>query len=97
MKIYSEITRQEYPTVEACLADEEAFKKKQEIEEAKRKELAEARKARAKEVEDAYKHANELLNEFVKDYGSFHMSINTPHARDKAWLNMWPFGGFFGL
>lgn len=97
MKIYSELTRQEYPTVEACLADEELFKKKKAEEEAKRKELAETRKARAKEVEDAYKHANELLNAFVKDYGSFHMSINEPHAREAAWLNMWPFGGFFGL
>ena len=57
MKIYSELTRQEYPTVEACLADEELFKKKKAEEEAKRKELAETRKARAKEVEDAYKNS----------------------------------------
>ena len=97
MKIYSEITRQEYPSVEACLADEELFKKKKEEEEAKRKELAETRKTRAKEVEDAYKHANDLLDAFVKDYGSFHMSIKDPHARDTAWLHMWPCGNFFGL
>ena len=54
--------------------------KKKAEEEAKRKELAETRKARAKEIEDAYKHANELLNAFVKDYGSFHMTIRNQEA-----------------
>ena len=39
--------------------------------------LKSERADRAKEVEDAYKHYYELLHAFVKDYGSFHMSLST--------------------
>ena len=39
--------------------------------------LASERKDRAKEVEDAFKHANTLLDEFVEDYGSFHFTLGT--------------------
>jgi hypothetical protein len=51
---------------------------------AKREELAAARKERATEVEDAYKAVLEAqkvyrqkLDAFVKDYGSFHMTVKT--------------------
>ena len=51
---------------------------------AKREELATARKERATEVEDAYKAVLEAqkvyrqkLDAFVKDYGSFHMTVKT--------------------
>ena len=84
MKILSEKTNKEYASVEECLAAEKEFDKQVALEKAKKDELANIRKDRAKEVEDAYKaileakkHYNELLNNFVKDYGSFHMTLHT--------------------
>ena len=84
MKILSEKTNKEYASVEECLAAEKEFDKQVALEKAKKDELANVRKDRAKEVEDAYKaileakkHYNELLNNFVKDYGSFHMTLHT--------------------
>lgn len=83
MKYYSEITRKLYDNADA-LALAEAEQKK--IEEAKRKKEEEAKLAReskkkaraekAKEVEDAYKEYQKKLNEFIKTYGAFHMTLN---------------------
>ena len=57
---------------------------KKAAKEAKKKELSDARKNRAKEVEDAYKARleadkvyREKLNKFINDYGSFHMTFDT--------------------
>ena len=84
MKIFSEKTNKEYASVDECLAAEEEFDKQVALEKAKKEELANVRKDRAKEVEDAYKaileaqkHYREVLNAFVKDYGSFHMTLHT--------------------
>ena len=84
MTIMSEKTGKKYNTVEECLADEKRYDEKIAIEEAKKKELSNARKDRAKEVEDAYKKRIEadknyrtLLNKFIDDYGSFHMTLDT--------------------
>jgi len=84
MKIYSEKTNKEYKSVEECLAAEKAFDEKLALEKAKKEELATQRKARAAEVEEAYgaiikaqKAYREKLNAFVKDYGSFHMTVKT--------------------
>ena len=83
MRIISEKTKKEYATVEECLTaeaeyDEMVAKKR---EEAAKK--AEERKNRAKEVEDAYKAVRdaekryvELRNQFVRDYGAFHMTYS---------------------
>lgn len=83
MRIISEITGKEYKTVEECeAAENEALAAKKRAEEEKAVKAKE-RKARADEVTAAYqavvearKHYNELLNGFIKDYGSFHMSLN---------------------
>ena len=84
MKILSEKTKKFYPTVEACEAAEAEYDAKMAKIEAERKALAETRKERAKEVEDAYKKAKEaekhyldLRNEFIKDFGSFHMTVRS--------------------
>ena len=84
MTIISEKTGKTYETVDECLADEKKFDIAVEEEENKKKELANARKERAKEVEDAYNSRleadrlyREKLNKFIDDYGSFHMTINT--------------------
>ena len=84
MTIISEKTGKTYETVDECLADEKKFDIAVEEEENKKKELANARKERAKEVEDAYNSRleadrlyREKLNKFIDDYGSFHMTIKT--------------------
>jgi vacuolar-type H+-ATPase subunit I/STV1 len=69
---------------------------------AKEQALTAERKERANEVEAAYKasleaakHYHELLNKFVEDYGSFHMTLRTgdfnpfdgfEHFFDHFWL-----------
>ena len=84
MTILSEKTGKTYNTPEECLEDEKKFDDELAAKEAKKKELAEQRKVRAKEVEDAYKarikadkNYREKLNKFIDDYGSFHMTFDT--------------------
>ncbi len=77
MKFYSEKTEKLYDS------EEELKQAESQLEEAQKKEeeKKQARAARAKEVEDAFKaaseaqkKANDLLVAFTKDYGSFHMT-----------------------
>jgi hypothetical protein len=96
MKIFSEKTNQEYQSVEECLAAEKEFDEALAAKKAKEEKLAEARKSRAIEVEEAYKaileaqkNYNEKLNAFIKDYGSFHMTLHTGDFN--------PFDGFENL
>ena len=84
MTIISEKTGKHYTTVEECLEDEKKYDEEIAVKEAKKKELSETRKNRAKEVEDAYKARMEAdkvyrdkLNKFINDYGSFHMTFDT--------------------
>ena len=83
MKYYSEMTDKVYETQEECEKAEEALVAKKQAEEEKQLALKNEREARSKEVVEAFKEAREaetkaqkLLNEFVKDYGSFHISYN---------------------
>jgi phage I-like protein len=82
MKYYSEELKKFYDSAEECSDAEKKFEEEMFAAETKRKALAEKRSARAEEVEQAYaalsdarKTYYDKLNEFVKDYGSFHMSI----------------------
>jgi flagellar hook-basal body complex protein FliE len=83
MKYYSEKLNKIFDSEDECQKQEKAFLDKQKAEEEKQVKLAETRKARAKEVEDAYKKANEaykefleLKNKFIKDYRTIHMSFD---------------------
>ena len=84
MKYYSEVLKKAYDTEKECIKAERDYEAKLAEAEKQKKELADARKARAKEVEDAYKvivdaqkHYNELKSKFIKDYGSWHMTFST--------------------
>lgn len=84
MKFYSEKLDKLFDTQELCAEAEEAHEKAEAEKKAKEEELATARKTRAIEVEAAYKasveatkHYHDLLDKFVKDYGSFHMTVRT--------------------
>lgn len=83
MKYYSEMTNKVYETKEECEKAEEAIVAKKKAEEEKQLALKNERETRSKAVVDAFKKAREaeaeaqkLMKEFVKDYGSFHMSYN---------------------
>ena len=83
MRIISEKTKKEYKTVEECLAAEKEYDELQAKKREEAEKRAAERKERAKEVEDAYKAAKEaenryveLRNQFVRDYGSFHMTYS---------------------
>ena len=107
MKYFSEKTKKFYDDVKACEAAEAEFDAEMAKIAEEKKKLAEDRKERAKEIEDAYKEMQalnkaardgekryiELRNKFVKDYGSFHMTVSkaevVPHINDLSdLLNM---------
>jgi len=78
MRYYSDQTKQLYDSEAALVKAEKELEEVQKKEEEKKQ----ARTARAKEVEDAFKaandarkHAQDLLEAFTKDYGSFHMTF----------------------
>ena len=91
MKYFSEKTKKFYDDEAKCRADEAAFEAKMAKMEAERQAKAEARKARAKEVEDAFIASREaekkyldLRNAFIKDFGSFHMTIRNQEIMPPA-------------
>jgi len=83
MKYYSDKLRKFFSTEQECLEEEEKCLAREKEEEERKNKLATERKTRAKEVEEAFKNVrkaqdtyHKLINDFVKDYGSFHMSIS---------------------
>jgi len=92
MKFYSEITKKLYDTEKELVKAENEIKVKEiAAREAEIKKKAE-RKSRAKEVEEALKAANDaqskaiqLLKEFTRDYGYFHISYTKDDVKsDKS-------------
>lgn len=102
MKYYSEKLKKFYESEDECKHDEEIAAEKERAEEKRKTELAENRKSRAKEIEKAYRAImdaqekyDNLLSEFVKDYGSFHMTISEPSKHNDPWKDL--FNLFFKL
>ena len=88
MKIFDKFGN-EHKTVEDALAAEKAYDEKVAEEKAHKEQLAAKRAERAKEVENAFKDAvaangkyTEVLNAFLKDYGSYHQTIKDPTMND---------------
>lgn len=96
IKYYSEQLNQLFNSVEELQAAEDKVNVAKRAEEEKKAQLKAQREQRAKEVEDAFKVAHddtkkayELLNAFVKDYGSYHTSIkNVPISIWDAFFNL---------
>lgn len=98
MKYFSEITEKVYDTPEELEAAEKEVLDEQKAQEEKLAKRAE----RAKEVEEAYalaadvkEQADKLLNEFLKDYGSFHTTVKKPVKRINI-FDDW-FNSFFDI
>jgi hypothetical protein len=94
MKYFSEKTKKFYDDEERCKAAEADFDAEQARIAEEKKKLAEERKDRAAEIEAAYKEWQdlekaayegkkrflEMRNAFIKDYGSFHMTVRNTEA-----------------
>ena len=98
MKYFSEITKKVYDSTEELETAENEVLDEQKAQEEKLAKRAE----RAKEVEAAYakaaeakEQADELLNEFLKDYGSFHTTVKKPIKRINI-FDDW-FNSFFDI
>lgn len=102
MKFYSEKTKKYYDEdkLDLLKADEVKFdeeNKKQEVIKAERAERAKAVEDAFKKADQAQKEANKLLNDFVKDYKSFHLTIKDDHIPTSSFLDLVfdPFPNFF--
>lgn len=71
MRYYSDTLKKLFETEEELKKAEVEFTEKHALELKKKEE----RVTRAKEVEEAYKKYLDLRAKFVKDYGSYHMTI----------------------
>ena len=83
MKYFSEVTGKVYDTTEALQTAEMAVKEAEEKEKAKkelmvaqRKEKAAAVDAARKEMVAAQKKYRDTLEDFCKNYGSYHTTLN---------------------
>ena len=108
MKYYSEVLNKFYDSAADVLKAEELHDKKLAEEKAKKEELANARKARADEVErafkdaqearkkanEAYKKANKVLSDFCKDYGAYHKTYKDGEDAPSIW-GWFPFTDWF--
>lgn len=82
MKYFSETLNKVFDSEQACLEAEKQQAEALKAAEAKKKALDDQRATRAKEVEEAYKAAveakkkyNQVLQEFLKDYKTFHATF----------------------
>lgn len=96
MKFYSEQLSKLFDTQAELETAEEKENAAKRAEEEKKAKLKANRETRAKEVEDAFKtaaeaqkKANELLNAFLKDYGSYHTTLkDAPVSIWDAFFNL---------
>lgn len=75
MKYYSDKTKKLYDTVEDLSKAEKAYDEVHAAELKKaeeKKNAAEAIRAARKAIVEAQNKYNELVNQFIKDYGSYH-------------------------
>lgn len=84
MRYYSDMLQKPFDTEKELQKAENEFttrqaeiKKAAEEKRAKEEAMRQQRATRAKEVEDAFNHANDLFRKFVKDYGTYHKTFST--------------------
>lgn len=75
IKYYSEVLGKYFDEEKELVKAEKAYIRTQEEAKKRKEMLASTRKERAQEVEEAFKKANDLLEEFINDYRSFHFSM----------------------
>ncbi len=92
MRFYSDVCHKLFESQEELEKAEKALVQKNDDEAKKKAE----RKADADKVQAAYdkviedcKEYNKLVNEFVKKYGSYHKTINTPIKFSDVFDSFW--------
>ena len=93
-KYYSEKTKKEYSTEKECIAAEKEYDKANAEKEKERalikKEADEINKA-YEELKVARKKYNDLVNEFIKEHNSYHLTISNKDYFDTFFDNFWLF------
>ena len=89
MKFYSEKLDKLFDDEKSLVKAEDEHDVRVAAEKAKQEQLVKTRKERAKAIEEQYKKVVEARNEykklvddFTKDYGSFHMSVKSNNLTD---------------
>ena len=89
MKFYSEKLDTMFDDEKSLVKAEDEYEVRVAAEKAHAEQLAATRKNRAKAIEEQYKKVVEarneykkLVDEFTKDYGSFHMSVKSNNLAD---------------
>lgn len=77
MKFYSEKLDKLFDSEELLTEAENQYDVEQAAKAAKEDKLKKERKQRAKEVDEAYKRYMDLLNAFLKDYKTYHVSFRS--------------------
>ena len=90
MRYYSDTLKKLFETEEELKKAEVEFEEKHALELKKKEERAH----RAKEVEEAYKKYLDLRSKFVKDYGSYHMTITENDLKDLSVNSLFDFLNF---
>ena len=82
VKIYSDVTNKFYDNEAAALKAEEEVKKAQDEKTARRKKMAETVDTKRKAYDKARKEYREALDNFCKDYGSYHYTLADKDLED---------------
>ena len=93
-KYYSEKTKKEYSTEKECIAAETEYDKANAEKEKERalvkKDADEINKA-YEELKVARKKYNDLVNKFIKEHNSYHLTISNKDFFDTFFDNFWLF------
>ena len=90
VKIYSDVTKQFYDNETAALKAEEEVRKAQDEKVARRKKMADTVDAKRKAYDKARREYREALDNFCKDYGSYHYTLADKDLEDFfASLGLW--------
>lgn len=82
VKIYSDVTNKFYDNEAAALKAEEEVKKAQDEKTARRKKMAETVDVKRKAYDKALKEYHEALDNFCKNYGSYHYTLADKDLED---------------
>ena len=93
-KYYSEKTKKDYSTEKECIEAEEAFDQANAAKEKERalvKKDADEISAAYEELKVARKKYNDLVNKFIKEHKSYHLTISDKDFFDTFFDNFWLF------
>lgn len=82
VKIYSDVTNKYYENEAAALKAEEEVKKAKDEKAARRKEMALHVEEKRKVYDQARKEYHEALDNFCKEYGTYHYTLTDKDLED---------------